>query len=103
VTQTFQLDHPLQRIVSRFKCAIESERYDEAQSVLAEYHSCITSLCKKGDGAPSKDEVMGLMNWARRTLMVARAHTIDQYQLLSDSRVYASFGEPDRKMYHLTL
>jgi len=89
--------------VSRFKCAIESERYDEAQSVLTEYHSCVTSLCKKGDGAPSKDEVMGLMNWARRTLMVARAHTIDQYQSLSNSRVYASFGETDRKTYRLTL
>ena len=101
--QTSQFNHPLQRIVSRLKCAIESERYDEARSVLAEYHSCVTGLCKKGDGAPSEEEVMGLINWACRALMVARAHTIDQYQFLSDSRVYASFCDPDRKTCRLTL
>ena len=103
MTQTLQLDHSLQRIVSRLKCGIESERYDEARSVLAEYCSCVTSLREKGCGAPSPEEVMGFMNWACRALMVARAHTIDQYQLLSDSRVYASFGDPDRKTCRLTL
>jgi hypothetical protein len=102
VKPTSELDHSLQRIVSRLKCAIESEQYDEALLILSEYRASVTSLCE-GDAAPSQEEVVGLMNWALQTLRVAQAHAIDRYQLLSDSRIYSSGPDPERKTWRLTL
>ena len=88
-------------LAARLREAIESERFEEALSLLTAYSACVTALCESGD-CPSQRQVMEFMDWALRSVTAARAHASDQFQLLSDSRVYAA-SNPDRKTWQMML
>ena len=90
-------------IATRLKEAIDSERYKEALPLLAEYSACVARMYESKSGeAPPQKQVMELMQWAQRTLSAARAHASDQFQLLSNSRVYTA-SEPDLKTWQMML
>ena len=82
--------------------AIESERYEDALPLLAEYSACIAQIWASGGESPIIEQAMELMQWAHRTVAASRAHANDQFQLLSDSRVYSA-PNPDRKTWQLML
>src|SRR2546421_12526347 len=86
-------------VATRLRDAIESERYQDILPLVTEYSACVAALCESGVGAP-QEQVMELIEWAQRTLSVARAHASDQFQLLSDSRVYTA-SSPDRKTWQM--
>jgi len=86
----------------RLRQAIESEHYEEAQTLLTEYSVCVARECESGGDRPAPDQVMELMQWAHRAVSAARAHASDQFQLLSDSRVYTT-PNPDRKTWQMML
>jgi hypothetical protein len=51
---------------------------------------------------PPEKQVNDLMEWIHRSLAASRAHAVDQFQLLSDSRNYSS-PAPDRKTWQVML
>src|SRR5258706_16475173 len=89
------------QLAGQLREAIESERYEEALPLLAQYSACVADLYRSGDSQSAPEQqVRELMQWAHRALTTARAHASDQFQLLSDSRVYSA-SDPDRKTFQM--
>ena len=85
-----------QSIEFKLIAAVESERFEELPALLAEFSAHVASM-----DVPPEKQVNDLMEWIHRSLATKRAHALDQFQLLSDSRPYSS-PERDRKTWQVT-
>jgi hypothetical protein len=86
-----------QSIEFKLIAAVESERFEDLPALLAEYSAHVANM-----DVPPQKQINDLMEWLHRTVSASRAHALDQFQILSDSRSYSS-SDPDRKTWQVTL